>query len=151
MRFFRLFVPACFVLLFALSCLAQNQPAQCLVTCEPDATSGSYGATYGVRPQSKNVRSNLSVFGAVAVNESSEAKSLAGSESYSYAIPIVSLPGYVSGYLPQSTMLWVQIYELGNALALITGRETYEQGLATDMTSASPGQKLVDCVFGPQQ
>jgi RHS repeat-associated protein len=76
--------------------LAQNKPVQCAVTCEPDSTSGSYAATYSVRPQSKNVRANGTVLApraAVTPNSSSSAAALPGSESYSYAIPIVSLPG----------------------------------------------------------
>jgi hypothetical protein len=76
----------------AFPAFAQNKPAQCLDTCEPDPTSGSYSATYATRPQSKNARaaSNIIVHGPFTV---AGAPSLPGSESYSYAIPIVSLPG----------------------------------------------------------
>jgi len=86
---------------------AQNKPVQCDVTCEPDPTSGSYGPTYGSRYSSANARGygggNGSPTAAghvtpspLAVHAPGGAPSspvIPGSQSYSYAIPIVNLPG----------------------------------------------------------
>lgn len=96
---------ACLVL--PLSAAAQNKPVQCDVTCEPDPTSGSYGSTYGSRYSAANGRGyggdNGSPTAAghvtpspLAVHAPGAAPSspvLPGSQSYSYAIPIVNLPG----------------------------------------------------------
>ena len=71
---------------------AQNRPVLCLDTCEPDPTSGSYAATYAVRPQSKNGRAGGSIISRPMTTDS-PASALPGSESYSYATPILSLPG----------------------------------------------------------
>ncbi len=73
---------------------AQNKPVQCLDTCEPDSTSGSYADTYAARPRSKNVSASSTVLARRANDTSGEANAtLPGSESYTYAIPVLSLPG----------------------------------------------------------
>ena len=96
---------ACLVL--PLSAAGQNKPVQCDVTCEPDPTSGSYGSTYGSRYSAANARGygggNGSPTAAghvtpspLAVHAPGGAPSspvIPGSQSYSYAIPIVNLPG----------------------------------------------------------
>jgi RHS repeat-associated protein len=96
MRLARIVSTICLFLHLSQVCVAQNKPAQCSVTCEPDSTSGSYASTYTARPLSNNVRASGSVLAplaAVTSNSSSPATALPGSQSYSYAIPIVSLPG----------------------------------------------------------
>jgi RHS repeat-associated protein len=75
--------------------LAQTQPI-CDVTCGPDPSSPTYSGTFAARPKSKNVRGTATVLApraAVASSASVSSTALPGSESYSYAIPIVNLPG----------------------------------------------------------
>ena len=71
---------------------AQNKPAQCLDTCEPDPTSGSYASTFGVRSQGKNSRGQASIISR-PMTTAGATSVLPGSESHNYAIPLVSLPG----------------------------------------------------------
>jgi RHS repeat-associated protein len=93
MRFARaLFVGIPALLLSSFSTYSQNKPAQCGVTCEPDVTSASYGSTYTVRPQPKNGRAGGSVI-THSMTAPADTKTLPGSSSYGYTIPIVSLPG----------------------------------------------------------
>jgi hypothetical protein len=93
MRSFHVFALAIFsVILCPLTIRAQNKPVQCLDTCEPDPTSGSYSATYTARPQSKNARGNASII-ARPMAAAGGASTLPGSESYGYAIPVLLLPG----------------------------------------------------------
>jgi len=91
----------------AFSTSAQNKPVQCDVTCEPDPTSGSYGTTYGSRYSPANARGygsgagspraaghvNPSPLAVHAAGAAPNSPVLPGSGSYSYAIPIVNLPG----------------------------------------------------------
>jgi len=96
MRLSHALAVALFVIGFASPVIAQNKPAQCFDTCEPDPTSGSYSATYAVRPQSKNARAGSSILSRptpIPLPDGHLPPPLPGSESYSYAIPIVSLPG----------------------------------------------------------
>jgi hypothetical protein len=41
-----------------------------------------------------------------------------------------------------------QIYELGNALGVMTGQFTWDQAFSADMTQGSKGYLLQLCVFG---
>ena len=94
MRILR-FIPVLglFLISFGSISHAQNKPAQCGVTCEPDTTSASYAPTFLVRPQTKNARGVSSVLSGRAQGTSKQSPALVGSGSYGYAIPIVSLPG----------------------------------------------------------
>jgi hypothetical protein len=91
----------------SFSTAAQNKPVQCDVNCEPDHTSGSYGTTYGSRYSPANARGYGSGVGSPtaaghvapsplaphAPGAAPNSPVLPGSGSYSYAIPIVNLPG----------------------------------------------------------
>jgi RHS repeat-associated protein len=97
MRFSRTAVLSFLIFLSSSPSLsAQNKIAQCGVSCEPDDTSGSYGATYAARPLSKNARSASSALAPPAKGADvspGSPKNIVGSASYSYAIPILHLPG----------------------------------------------------------
>jgi hypothetical protein len=97
MRFSRTTILGLLIVLSTPLCVsAQNKPALCDVECEPDSTSGSYGGTYAARPTSKNGRSASSVLthGNRTVSVSlAGPTNIVGSSSYSYAIPILHLPG----------------------------------------------------------
>jgi hypothetical protein len=65
------------------------------------------------------------------------------------------LSGYVTNNLMQSvavngasTMIGVQLYELGNSLALATGTTSLDGGLADDRSPRSLGLALQACVLG---
>lgn len=73
---------------------AQAKPAVCDSECYPDGTSSTYQTTYVAKINTKNSRGSVSVLSTVAAPASATAAPvLAGSESYSYLIPIVNLPG----------------------------------------------------------
>ncbi len=70
-----------------------GQAPLCDVTCEPNPSSPTYGATIQARSLPHNVRGrSVSLYPPASV-ASSEAEPLPGSESYNYAVPILSLPG----------------------------------------------------------
>jgi RHS repeat-associated protein len=93
MRLLRVVFPAtAFLLLVASAAYSQNKAPQCEVTCEPDPTSGSYGSTYSVRPQSKNGRGSASII-SKPMTAAAGTTALPGSTAYGYVIPIASLPG----------------------------------------------------------
>jgi len=86
--------------IFLPSVKAQTPPPPvCDVTCSPNSTSSTYtGGTVQARPLAKNERGRSSVLSAVAFpgppqERRPTASALAGSSSYSYAIPILDLPG----------------------------------------------------------
>lgn len=65
----------------------------CDVTCEPDPSSPSYAGTFQARPKSHNARGQSSLLAQPAPASATTSPTLPGSESYNYAIPILSLPG----------------------------------------------------------
>jgi hypothetical protein len=89
-------VSVCLVLL--LSSLPANSQIEpiCDVTCSPDPGSSTYAATVAARPGLPNARGLSSSIVPRVPRSNSDAGApqvLAGSESYNYAIPILSLPG----------------------------------------------------------
>lgn len=79
------------LVLSALPALCQTT---CDVTCEPNPQSPTYtGGTIQARPQSRNLRGQGSVLAPTVAAGGGEATITVGSESYNYAIPILSLPG----------------------------------------------------------
>jgi YD repeat-containing protein len=92
------------VLAFLLiSPAAQAQHTICDATCEPDPASSTYAPTIAARPGPSNARglsSSIapqitvrSPIGGSGAGLSGSGPVLAGSESYSYAVPILRLPG----------------------------------------------------------
>jgi RHS repeat-associated protein len=86
-------LPLLILVLSSLSVSAQNKPAQCGVTCEPDSTSTSYAPTLQTRPVSNNARGRSGPLSTIASGSASVSPLVLGSESYSYAIPLLHLPG----------------------------------------------------------
>src|SRR5262249_53976765 len=72
--------------------LARSQGFNCNGTCEPDPNSSTYQQTVSSRTLVENQRS-VGSSNIRHVNESSLASANPGSSSYSYAIPVVHLPG----------------------------------------------------------
>lgn len=95
----RLFRFCCFLsvlaLLSAIPTKAQEFQPECGVTCEPAGNSGTYGGgTMQARSLPRNGRGGSSVFAPAASGSAANvATVVAGSESYNYAVPILSLPG----------------------------------------------------------
>ncbi len=98
-RYFRLFAVGVFLTLLVLLSprLAQapELPPLCDVTCEPDPGSSTYASTIKARSLISNARGLSSRIASPASGGPSAASvtTLAGSESYNYAVPILSLPG----------------------------------------------------------
>jgi RHS repeat-associated protein len=77
---------------FASQVTATTAPL-CDVNCRPNPGSSTYGGTFAARPLFQNVRGDLSVFSQVAFGSSRASRTVIGSQSYSYAMPILNLPG----------------------------------------------------------
>jgi RHS repeat-associated protein len=83
-----------FVLFLVLTyATSATTPPLCDVNCRPNPTSTTYPATYAARPMSQNARGHSATFSQTAPGSPRASATLAGSQSYSYAIPILSLPG----------------------------------------------------------
>jgi RHS repeat-associated protein len=79
-------------LLFAPSLYGQYAPI-CDVTCKPNPSSPNYAGTFAARSTPNNMRGQSSVLGTVAKGAPKGRLPLVGSQSYSYAVPILHLPG----------------------------------------------------------
>ncbi|HZI56033.1 MAG TPA: hypothetical protein VFF39_04630, partial [Verrucomicrobiae bacterium] len=100
MKFFLLSIGFVCLIVFILPrrLAAQQQPI-CNVTCEPNPSSPSFtSSTIQARALPSNNRGHGSVFDSVSAasapsTQTAHSAVLAGSESYNYDIPILSLPG----------------------------------------------------------
>ena len=77
---------------FAADVAATTAPL-CDVNCRPNPGSSTYGGTFAARPLFQNVRGDLSLFSQFAFGSPRASKTVIGSQSYSYAMPILNLPG----------------------------------------------------------
>lgn len=80
------------------TCQPAISQVKCDTTCTPNPGSNGYGSTIAAMSMPSNLRGGGSVYDAVATGSEMTAagrktKTQPGSESYTYAIPIVSLPG----------------------------------------------------------
>jgi RHS repeat-associated protein len=77
---------------FSSGVVATTAPL-CDVNCRPNPSSSTYGGTFAARPLSQNARGYLSPFSLTAFGSPQASATVTGSQSYSYAMPILNLPG----------------------------------------------------------